>query len=170
MLIRPRRDGDAAALEAIAYRTHELDGYPKYLPGDLKSFIVDGGALGAWVASDGARVIGHVALHRSSVPEVMEMALSATGLSQEGIAVVARMLVDPTERRRGIGRALLEKTMEEAVRLGRRAVLDVVEDHRAAIALYDACGWTRVGQVYWELPGGLPLREFVYVAPAGNSA
>jgi RimJ/RimL family protein N-acetyltransferase len=44
-------------------------------------------------------------------------------------------------------------------------VLDVVEDHKAAIALYENCGWTRVGRVDWKLPGDLPLREFVYVAP-----
>lgn len=170
VLIRPRRDSDAGVLEAIAYRTHELDGYPKYLPGDLKSFIVDTAALGAWVAVCAREVVGHVALHRSSVPEVMEMALSATGLGPEGIAVVARMLVDPPARRQGIGRALLGLAEVEAARLGRKAVLDVVDVHQAAIALYDACGWTRVGEVRWELPGGRPFREFVYVAPSGTSA
>ena len=169
MLIRPRCDSDAEALEAIAYRTHELDGYPKYMPQDLRSFIVDTGALGAWVAVDGARVVGHVALHRSSVAEVMETALSVTGLTVDGIAVVARMLVDPGARRQGIGRALLEKATDEAARLGRRAVLDVVDDHRAALALYDDCGWTRVGQVDWELQDGMPFREFVYVAPAPSA-
>jgi hypothetical protein len=41
----------------------------------------------------------------------------------------------------------------------------VVEEHRAAISLYESCGWTRVGRVEWRLPGDLPLRELVYLAP-----
>ncbi len=55
----------------------------------------------------------------------------------------------PPGRRRGIGRALLEEATQEAVRRGRRAVLDVVEDHVAAIELYESCGWTRAGRVDW---------------------
>jgi GNAT superfamily N-acetyltransferase len=95
----------------------------------------------------------------------MDVALAAAGVGKDGIAFVARLLVAPAARRRGIGRALLGKATQEAVQLGRRAVLDVVEDHKAAIALYENCGWTRVGRVDWKLPGDLPLREFVYVAP-----
>lgn len=135
MFIRRRAATDGAALEAMASETHRVDGYPKYLPGDLRGFIVN--------------------------PD----ALAATGLPADGIAVVARLLVSPGARRRGAGRALLEQATTEAGRLGRRAVLDVVEEHTAAIALYERCGWTLVGRVEWTLPGDLPLREFVYVAP-----
>jgi len=156
---------DGEALEAIALETHRLDGYPVYLPEDMRSFIVNEDALGAWVAVDGNEVLGHVALHRGSAKEVMDVALSAAGVGEDRIAFVARLLVAPTDRRRGTGRALLEKATQEATRLGRRAVLDVVEDHRAAITLYEKCGWMRVGRVDWTLPGDLPLREFVYLAP-----
>lgn len=165
VIIRNRSTSDGDALEAIALETHRLDGYPVYLPGDLRSFIVNDDALGAWVAADANEVLGHIALHPSSAREVMDVALSATGVGEDRIAVVARLLVAPTARRRGTGRALLEKATQESTRLGRRAVLDVVEDHRAAIILYENCGWTRVGQVDWTLPGDLPLREFVYLAP-----
>lgn len=164
MLIRDRRPSDGPPLEAIAIETHRLDGYPKYLPGDLRSFIVDPEALGAWVAVDGADVIGHVALHHRTVPEVMDV-IAGTGLEEDGVAVVARLLVTPAARRRGIGRTLLEKATAEAYDRGRRAALDVVEEHTAAIRLYEHCGWTRIGRVDWELPGGLPLREFVYLSP-----
>lgn len=150
--------------------THRADGYPKYLPEDLLSFIVDPEALGAWVAVDGEALLGHVALHRRSVPQVMEVAASATGLGEDRLAVVARLLVDPGGRRRGVGRVLLERATDEAVRLGRRAVLDVVDEHRAAVALYEAAGWVRVGQVDWSLPGAGPLREFVYVSPPAGCA
>jgi [ribosomal protein S18]-alanine N-acetyltransferase len=165
VIIRDRSTSDGAALGAIALDTHRLDRYPVYLPGDLTSFIVNEDALGAWVAVDDDEVLGHVALHRSSAKEVMDMAVLATGVAEDRIAFVARLLVAPAARRRGTGRALLEKATREASQLGRRAVLDVVEDHRAAISLYESCGWTRAGRVDWALPGDLPLREFVYLAP-----
>ncbi len=139
------------------------------MPGDLRSFIVNEDALGAWVAEDHDEVLGHVALHDSGATEVMDVALAAAGVGKDNIAFVARLLVAPGAQRRGIGRALLETATQEAVRLGRRAVLDVVEDHQAAIALYEKCGWTRVGRVDWKLPGDLPLREFVYLAPPPRS-
>lgn len=169
-MIRHRRAEDRPALEAIALRTHQLDGYPKYLPADVGAFIVDPGAIGAWVAVRGDQVVGeevlgHVALHGNSVPPVMEVAQSATGLDADSIAVVARLLVAPAARRQGVGRTLLERATMEAARLGRRAVLDVLEEHRAAIALYETCGWKRLGRADWSLPGDLPLREFVYLSP-----
>jgi GNAT superfamily N-acetyltransferase len=158
----PRRRSSARRARSPASL---IDGYPKYLPQDLRSFIVDAHALGGWVAANGNEVLGHVALHRTSAQQIMEVALSVTGLKEERIAVVARLLVIPAARRQGIGRALLEKAILEAAKLGRRAVLDVVEDHKAAIALYEDCGWASVGRVDWTLPGGLPLREFVYISP-----
>ena len=169
MLIRDRAPEDAPALESIARQTHQLDRYPVYPPDDLQSFIVDPGALGAWVAADDGEVLGHVALHPRSSPEVMDAVASATGLVGERVAVIARLLVAPAARRRGTGRALLERGASEAARLGRRAVLDVVDQHTAAIALYEDCGWTRVGSVEWMLPGDLPLREFLYVSPETQS-
>lgn len=165
MLIRERSPADGRALEAIALQTHQHDGYPKYLPDDLLSFIVDPGALRAWVAEVDGEVVGHAALHRRSVPEIMKVVLDSTDLDEDEVAVFARLLVSPTARRLGIGRALLEHATLEAARLGRRAVLDVVDDHRAAIALYERAGWVRVGKVDWKLPDGRPLREFVYVSP-----
>lgn len=165
MIIRDRTAGDAAALEAIALETHHHDRYPKYLPDDLRSFIVEPDALGGWVAADGTRVVGHAALHRRSAPPVMDVVLAATGLDEDRVALVARLLVAPDARRMGVGRALLERVSTEAVCLGRRLALDVVDEHVSAIALYERCGWLRVGRVDWSLPGGRPLREYVYLAP-----
>ena len=165
MIIRERLPDDGTALESIALETHAHDGYPKYLPGDLRSFIVDPGALAAWVAEVDGLVVGHVALHPRSVPDVMDVALGATGLGEDQVAVLARLLVSPSARGLGIGGALLEHATTAAARLGRRPVLDVVDEHVAAIALYDRAGWSRVGRVEWNLPDGRPLREFVYVSP-----
>lgn len=168
MLIRPRRPSDGPRLEAIALETHRLDAYPKYLPGDVLSFLVRPDALAGWVAEADGEVAGHVALHADTAAEVMEAAQDATGLDRSRLAVVARLLVSPTTRRVGAGRALLGTATAEARRLGRRAVLDVVEEHRAAIALYERCGWIRAGRVTWHLPDGRPLHEFVYLAPTSG--
>ena len=165
MIIRDRSPGDGAILEAVARETHRVDGYPKYMPDDLRSFIVDKDALGAWVAQNEHEVLGHVALHRRSESKVMEEIRTTTGLEGDQVAVVARLLVSPAARRQGTGRALLDRAVEEARRLDRRAVLDVVDEHRAAIALYERAGWTRVGKVDWSLPGDRLLREFVFLSP-----
>lgn len=165
VMIRDRSPGDREALQAIALETHRSDGYPKYLPEDLGSFIIHAGALGAWVAISNGHVVGHVALHLRSAQQVTDVAVSATGLDEDRIAMVARLFVAPAARRQGVGRTLLERATDEAMRLGRRAVLDVVEEHRAAIALYEDCGWTLLGRVNWSLPGGLGLRELVYLSP-----
>jgi GNAT superfamily N-acetyltransferase len=165
VIIRDRSPDDGPALETLALETHHHDGYPKYLPGDLRSFIVDPSALGGWVAESSGHIVGHVALHRRAAPEVMQAARAATGLDDEDIVMIARLLVAPAARRRGTGRMLLHWATDEAVRLRRRAVLDVVDEHRAAIALYERCGWRQVARVVWALPDGRPLHEFVYVAP-----
>jgi GNAT superfamily N-acetyltransferase len=165
VIIRDRSPDDSQALEAIALETHRTDGYPKYPPEDMKSFIFVAGALGAWVAVDNDEVTGHVALHPRGSPQVVDMAASATGLDAGRIAVVARLFVAPSARGQGVGRALLERATDEALSLGRRAVLDVVEDHVAAIGLYEDRGWTFLGRVNWSLPGGQPLRELVYLSP-----
>jgi hypothetical protein len=44
--------------------THQIDGYPRYLPADLTSFLSDSAELAAWVAESSDNVIvGHIALH-----------------------------------------------------------------------------------------------------------
>ena len=122
VIIRNRSASDGEALEAIALETHRLDRYPMYLPPDLRSFIVNEDALGAWVATDDdSKVLGHVALHRTSAKEVMDVVVQATGVAEDMIAVVARLAVAPAARHRGTGQALLERATQEADWLGRRA-------------------------------------------------
>lgn len=166
-MIRPRTSADLDALEVIAAEVHELDGYPSFVGPDhtLRSFIAPDDALASWVAFEDGGVVGQVVLRPRSAPGSVVLAARALGVEVESLAFVARLLVAPRGRRRGIARALLECTVDEAHRLRRRTVLDVVTRDVAAIALYDASGWRRLGSHTMTLPSGELLDLHVYEEP-----
>jgi ribosomal protein S18 acetylase RimI-like enzyme len=164
--IRPRVDDDLDACEAIARATHAHDGYPAYVrDDDFRTFVARPGALGAWVAEIDGALGGHVALHTRTTEAAMQLASSRLGVSPEQCGVIARLIVSPDVRRRGVGVALLQIATDEARALGLAPILDVVTRHDAAIALYESAGWLRVGSVTLVLPDGSNLEEYVYRAP-----
>ena len=165
MVVRPRVDGDLDDCVAVAHAVHELDGYPPYLPTDLRTFLVSPGAYAAWVAERAGRIVGHVALHRSSVAAAMARASEALDLPADRLGVVARLLVAPTARRGGVGRALLEVATQAAMARGLWPVLDVAVQLPGAVGLYEACGWTPAGRVTVSLGDGFSLDELVFLGP-----
>ena len=144
---------------------HERDGYPAYLATDLRTFLSAPDALAAWVAEAEGQIIGHVALHGRTIPAAMSIAADALTCPADQLGVVARLLVCPDVRRRGVGRALLEVATQEARTLGRWPVLDVSDQFEPAVALYEHSGWVRAGQVHLELDGQA-IEELVYLGPA----
>ena len=165
MDIRERVDEDILALETLTRVVYETDGYPIYLPTDLRHFLVHPGAHGAWVVQEHGNLLGHVALHHRSWEGVMELACRSTGLADEDLAVVARLLVSPAARRRGIGRALLETAANRALDLGLCPILDVAVRYEAANLLYHAEGWRSLGTVGFPMPDGTTVDEYVYLSP-----
>jgi GNAT superfamily N-acetyltransferase len=151
----------------MARAVHELDGYPVYLPTDLRTFLVAPDAYGAWVAEESGEVVGHVALHRATTAAALALAAAALERPVGGLGVVARLLVDPVARRRGAGRTLLERAAAEAAARDLWPVLDVVTGLDGAVGLYETCGWTPVGQVTVRLGGHLSSDELVFVGPGG---
>src|SRR5262249_13607663 len=135
-LIRPRRPEDLDQCEVMAHRVHHRDGYPVYLPSDLRAFLASPEALTAWVAAEEGQVIGHVALHPRASDGVIELASRILDVPPDRFGVVARLLVAPAARRRGIGSALLRTGTEEARRRARVPILDVVTTHVMGIELY----------------------------------
>jgi GNAT superfamily N-acetyltransferase len=168
MKVRGRTEEDLDACVEMARAVHQLDGYPVYLPTDLRRFLASPDAYAAWVADGGGEVLGHVALHRRSTDAVMAKADEVLGLPATRIGVVARLLVAPTARRAGIGQALLDVATQEARSRGLSPVLDVGTELRGAIALYESCGWTRVGEVTSDIGDGLSVDEYVYLPPGGT--
>lgn len=160
--VRARVEADLAPLGALAREVHRRDGYPPYLPGsDFRRFLAGDESLGAWVAVESDTLVGHIALHRRSSKAVMSLAAEALGADAAAMAVVARLLVRPGRRRQGIGQLLLSEATGEAVRLGCHPILDVATQFSAAIALYEAAGWQRLGTVIVPL-GDIKLGEHVY--------
>lgn len=77
---------------------------------------------------------------------------------------VAKMLVRPAARGRGVGAALLARVEAEALKRGRwLGVLDTVTD-TAGYRLYERGGWTRVGEIpdfaLWPQGGLCPTTVF----------
>lgn len=166
MHVRQRRESDLPACVRVAAAVRDLDGYPVNLPGgDYLRFLASDEALGAWVAEEDGVLVGHVALHRRSSAPVLDLASRALGLSADRLAVVARLMVEPSRRGNGIGRALLEIATDGSWERGLWPVLDVVGD-AAAIALYERCGWTRAGEVTVTFGSGVTVDEVVFLGPA----
>ena len=170
MIIRSRSAGDLDRCAAVAEAVYAVDGYPAYLPGQvrpgvLRSFLDVADAHAAWVAEEDGDIVGHVALHAHGSGPVMDLAGRATGRPAEALAVVARLLVAPQLRRSGAGRALLEVASEEATARRLWPVLDVAVFLRGAVGLYESAGWRCAGEVSVPLPDGRVLEELVYVGP-----
>jgi GNAT superfamily N-acetyltransferase len=165
VIVCARTDGDLDRCEELAALVHDLDGYPVYLPGSLRTFIATPDALISWVAKTGGEVVGHVALHPGSSAAVMALASEVTGLGPDRFAVVARLLVSPAARRKGVGRSLLHTAAAEALDRDLSPILDVATHYAPAIKLYESCGWVRAGKVTVRFDHGAVLDEFVYLGP-----
>jgi ribosomal protein S18 acetylase RimI-like enzyme len=165
-VIRPRTSDDLDACAAIAAAVHDVDGYPSFLGDDtFASFIAPPDALGAWVAANDEGIVGHVVLRPHSAPASATLAARELGVDPEQLGFVARLLVAPDARRRGVARRLLEHVVDEARQRRLLTVLDVVTRDLAAIALYDATGWRRLGSHTLSLRSGEKLDLLVYAAP-----
>jgi len=104
-----------------------------------------GGALG--VADTWAQV-------GTDAAEPFGFSLTRRILDEAELMLVA---VLPGERRRGLGRCLVEGAMETAGRRGaRRMFLEVRDGNLAALHLYESLGFTAAGrrQNYYTGPGG----------------
>lgn len=166
VVVRPRVDADLDECVRIAAVVQETDGYPGRRPRDLRAFLDSSEALSAWVAECSGRIAGHVAVHRQSMPVVMAKAAGALNRGPAELGVVARLIVDPSQRRLGIGRALLGAGAEAARQQGRYPILDVATHYDAAIALYRSCSWRNAGEVTMVFGDGTELQSYVYIAPA----
>lgn len=164
--IRRRCDGDLkACVEALA-TVHEADRYPAEWPADPGGWLTPDGMRGAWVAVEGTDVLGHVALTRTD-----GVLAADVGLPPEELASVARLFATAPARRRGVASALLDTVTEAAAAEGLRAVLEVEDGGRAAMALYARAGWRHAGSRPgdWTTADGRTALLHTYVSPGAGT-
>lgn len=109
--------GDLAALHAAAFAS-------PWSRADLADLLVSPGAFALLAEGEGFILCRAIA----------------------GEAEILTLAVAPAARRRGTGRALVEAAAGVAGTLGAETLfLEVAHDNAAALALYDAAGFSRVG-------------------------
>jgi GNAT superfamily N-acetyltransferase len=150
--ICPRRAGHLDPLAAAIAESHESDRWPPHWPDlsggfDVARYLTPRAETVAFVAVDRGTAVGHVALHSTAAPAVMDLASKSLGQPRERLAFVARMYVVRTSRRQGVAARLLERVAAHAAALASTAVLDVWEQLTPANSLYEASGWRALGKV-----------------------
>ena len=169
MAVRTRVDSDLDECVRLLEEVHRLDGYPTFWPADAAGWLSPKGMLGAWVAEDRGRVVGHVALAEVEPGHGADALSDATGLPPVALASMTRLFVAGASRGAGLGSSLLGQACSAAAQCGLHPVLDVVETNRDAIRLYERRGWRRVHSEPWADAGDEQLLLHYYVE-AGRRA
>jgi ribosomal protein S18 acetylase RimI-like enzyme len=92
--------------------------------------------------------------------------LPAAGLAPQQLAVVARLMVHPEVRRRGVARRLLAAATDHAHAHRLTQVLDVLKESEPALSLYEDLGWIRAGALTLPITVHEPLQLWVYLGPS----
>jgi 8-oxo-dGTP diphosphatase len=162
--IRPRSEHDLDRCVQLLETVHQSDAYPTFWPDDPVKWLSPRGMLGAWVADEDGRIVGHIDLRAAEADAGAAVWSRATGLPPERLAAIGRLFVSPGRRGRGVGDSLLDAACQAAATQGRHPVLDVVETDANAIRLYERRGWRRAFSEPWAAADGRTVIHY-YVAP-----
>lgn len=95
---------------------------------------------------------GALLLARSSETSKAIGCVGLRSLAPKGICEMKRLYVEPAGRGLGVGKALAQAIIEEAKRLGYKAMrLDTLQDMGSAIALYKSLGFYEI-KAYYDTP------------------
>ncbi|MFD4031080.1 GNAT family N-acetyltransferase [Streptomyces sp. NPDC058637] len=128
-----------------------------------RAVAVEAGHHQVWIARDGERLAGTIGLVMPALPNARHR------------AEVAKLMVRPSARGRGVGRALLAAVERSAAAEGLALLVLDTETGSPAERLYRAAGWTECGSIpaYAGDPAGvLRATTFYYkaVGPANPLA
>jgi ribosomal protein S18 acetylase RimI-like enzyme len=130
MEIRPLEPGDKAAVEAFVERIPEGDRT------FFKEDVDDPAVRESWTRPEGTRLL---AVEDGTVLGYVAVVPMQGWSSHVG---EVRVIVDPETRGRGIGRALAQRAVLEALELGlTKVVVEVVADQDAAIGMFRSLGF-----------------------------
>ncbi|MEV6744908.1 GNAT family N-acetyltransferase [Streptomyces sp. WC2508] len=118
---------------------------------------VDAGRLQVWIARDAERVAGTIALDRAQLPNARHR------------AEVAKLMVRPSARGRGVGRSLLDAAERSAAGAGVTLLVLDTESGSPAERLYRSAGWTECGSIpdYAGDPAGVLRPTTLYYKVIG---
>lgn len=118
---------------------------------------VDAGRLQVWIARDAERVAGTIALDRALLPNARHR------------AEVAKLMVRPSARGRGVGRSLLDAAERWAAGAGVTLLVLDTESGSPAERLYRSAGWTECGSIpdYAGDPAGVLRPTTLYYKAIG---
>lgn len=146
--VRRRQPTDMDDLVSLLRAVHESDGFPARWPNDPHAWLTPSTLVAAWTGrqADAPAPVGHVGLTQV-VPgrDTTELWCHSTCSPPAQLRCVTALFVAPPARGTGLGAALLATAASFARTEGRRAVLEVASSDQAAVALYEAQGWVRVG-------------------------
>jgi GNAT superfamily N-acetyltransferase len=169
LAVRRRSEQDLDACARLLRLVHEEDGYPRIWPTSPRTWLAPDDQVGAWVADDGERVLGHVAVAEPDASPATAVWSAALDVGPAAMLRVSLLIVAPCARGRGLGARLLEAAALFAGDRGAQPVLEVVSSDRGAVALYSRLGWRQVGSLQ---PGWLPQpdRTLLFVAPQRSAS
>jgi GNAT superfamily N-acetyltransferase len=165
--VRERREDDLPACVRVLQETHIEDGYPVRWPADPADWLSPPELQAAWVAERHGDVLGHVCVVRTATDPLEP---SRPTLPSGRWAAVSRLFVAQTARRQKTGGALLGTASTWATAHGLQLKLDVVDDSRPAIELYERLGWLLIGRCTagWTDQSGIRPMLRIYRAPAAG--
>ncbi|WP_406252103.1 GNAT family N-acetyltransferase [Streptomyces atratus] len=120
---------------------------------------VEAGLLQVWIARDAERVAGTIGLVRTQLPNARHR------------AEVAKLMVRPSARGRGLGRSLLDAVERSAAGTGVTLLVLDTESGSPAERLYRSAGWTECGSVpdYAGDPAGVLKPTTLYYKAIGSA-
>lgn len=160
---RARDPADLPALVTLLAAQQPRSHYPFRwpLPFPPEQFIARETERHSWVAVVEGTMAGHIAVTEVIDDDFSRVWTAATGRIASGLGCVSAFFVDETRRGLGIGGDLLDRAVALLRSQDRLPVLDVVQRHGDALAIYRHRGWREVGEVR---PPWLPAHEPPVVA------
>lgn len=163
--VRPATLADMESLSEVLVEVHGLDGYPVEGVSSAQQWLWLPQAIQQWVATRSGEPIGHIALMPPMDGDIAPRLLAQKHVPEANLAVVSRLFVAPSARKRSVADYLMEVAEAHARENDLHLVLDVLCKDESAIRLYRRRGWAPIGSGEHDAGGG---QVFDALAMAGE--